>query len=599
MVFAFESERPSAQQMPTGSPDGGVKINVEPPMPKGPDRFLERESRAGRPAFGLGMATSPAVRIPSQSPARFATTTNGAEPKLDFEKLKKKAAKKKKKQQQQQRIGAVAPAVQTVRGFQTPPVTSGGEDFSDMSTAASTPRLGPKMLSSVTSSPALRPSTSSGISTLTTRLEALSMHASPGLMPFTSPSRSASRSRILTPTPPSESSEGEKMESYEIPLNLPFVNPEIATKSTTPTMVTEMRDSVVRKMTAADFEPLLCLGKGGFGTVLLVKQRATGRLYAQKQFKKASLVVHKRLVEQTKTERAILESVNRHPFVVKLFYAFQDHEKLYLILEYAEGGELFHHLALERLFPEDTAAFYLAELVLALDHLHRTVGVVYRDLKPENCLLDHEGHLLLTDFGLSKVAVDGDDRCNSFLGTIDYMAPEVIERKEYGMAVDWWSLGALGFDLLTGNPPFAAPNNKKIQEKILKGKLQMPYFLSPDSKDLLTRLLRKDPRKRLGGNMPKDMVALKGHRFFRKIDWVKLTRREMEPPIRPVVTDPELAENFAHEFTHAPVSPVVSRDDGPGVGMDVGDEGGVPVQDPFGGFSFVASSSLLEDGWLI
>jgi serine/threonine protein kinase len=305
------------------------------------------------------------------------------------------------------------------------------------------------------------------------------------------------------------------------------------------------------------------------------------------------LTVHKKLVEQTKTERAILESVNRHAFVVKLFYAFQDREKLYLILEYAQGGELFHHLAVERMFPEDTAAFYMAEMVLALDHLHRTVGVVYRDLKPENCLLDSEGHLLLTDFGLSKVAVDDDDTCRSFLGTVEYMAPEVIARSEYGMAVDWWSLGALGFDLLTGSPPFTGNNHAKIQEKILKQKLVLPYFLGPDAKDLLTRLLRKEPKKRLGANMPKDLQTIKNHRFFRKINWKKLESRELAPPIQPLITDPELAENFSNEFTDLALSPMASRKSNPLI------DGFEPMdseQDPFGGFSFVASQSLLDSG---
>lgn len=382
-----------------------------------------------------------------------------------------------------------------------------------------------------------------------------------------------------------------------------------------------------KKMTAEDFQPLRCLGKGSYGTVLLVKQNSTGRLYAQKQFKKASLVVHKKLVEQTKTERQILESVNRHPFVVKLFYAFQDREKLYLILEYGQGGELFTHLSSERMFSESTAAFYMAEMALALSHLHDTLGVVYRDLKPENCLLDAEGHLLLTDFGLSKVALPGarsragstatdasdDACCNSILGTVEYMAPEVVQGKKYGRSVDWWSFGALGFDLMTGNPPFRGRNNAKIQENIVKQKVVLPYFLSPDAKDLLTRLLRKEPRKRLGANMPKDLDILKKHRFFRKIDWVRLAAREVEPPIQPVITDPELAENFAAEFTDLPLSPMTSPTTGPS-GRDrdpyfspsssrprgrsiagSGPSGMSFRDDPFGGFSFVASSSLLNE----
>ncbi len=308
------------------------------------------------------------------------------------------------------------------------------------------------------------------------------------------------------------------------------------------------------------------------------------------------LTVHKRLVEQTKTERSILESVNRHPFVVKLYYAFQDHEKLYLILEYAQGGELFTHLAQERMFTEEVASFYMAEMVLALEHLHRNLGVVYRDLKPENCLLDAEGHLLLTDFGLSKVAVDENDKCNSMLGTVEYMAPEVVLGQKYGMAVDWWSFGALGFDLLTGSPPFQGQNHAKIQEKIVKQKLVMPYFLGPDAKDLLTRLLRKEPSKRLGYNMPKDMTTIKKHRFFRRLDWAKLAKREVEAPIQPLITDPELAENFSNEFTELALSPVLERSVAPWAKRD---ESSSAVEDPFGGFSYVASRSLLEgEGFL-
>lgn len=378
-----------------------------------------------------------------------------------------------------------------------------------------------------------------------------------------------------------------QMTSYEVNLEHDFVSSDVTEK--------ERRDSrqdpifnggVARKMQATDFEPLRCLGKGTYGTVLLVKQNGTGKLYAQKQFRKASLTVRKHLIEQTKTERAILESINRHPFVVKLYYAFQDHEKLYLILEYAQGGELFERMRTERMFPEETAAFYMAELVLALDHLHRNVGVVYRDLKPENCLLDAEGHLLLTDFGLSKVAVDGDYQCRSMTGTVEYMAPEVLLMQSYDTAVDWWSLGILGFDLLTGSSPFQANNDMKIKEKILKSKLVLPYFMSMDAKDLLTRLLRKEPKKRLGAHMPKDLQIIKTHRFFRKIDWAKLDRRELEPPIKPFITDPELAENFSADFTNLALSPVTPS--------GWGSQATRNEHDPFGGFSYVGSRSLLE-----
>ena len=504
-----------------------------------------------------------------------------------------KTKRKKKKAEKK----AAEPALKTIRGFTPTPIASGDEDSDFSQSKFRRKDLKAHDGSVCTSSPYLRPSSAGGgISALRQQLDTLDLEPVPGR-----PSAIRHKSKLGSETPSSTSvtsdtasdrdmSEMTEMTSYEIPLEHEFVSQEIQERQNSPSS-DFMMENVHRKMAAADFQPLTCLGKGTYGTVHLVKQVATGRLYAQKQFRKASLTVHKRLIEQTKTERVILESINRHPFVVKLYYAFQDHEKLYLILEYAQGGELFTHLASERMFSEETAAFYMAEMVLALEHLHHTVGVLYRDLKPENCLLDSEGHLLLTDFGLSKVAVDGAERCNSILGTIEYMAPEVILGHDYGTAVDWWSFGALGFDLLTGTPPFCANNHAKIQEKILKQKLVLPYFLGPDAKDLLTRFLRKEPSKRLGGNMPRDLQIIKKHRFFRKIDWTLLERRELEPPIKPVITDPELAENFASEFTDLALSPTLKSHDMGSYGWGMGDEG-----NPFGGFSFVASKSMLDYG---
>jgi serine/threonine protein kinase len=513
------------------------------------------------------------------------------------------------------------PALNTVRGFNGTPVVSGDED----SDCCPTPQTGEKnrpgrakkhhALNDVVSancSPALKPTVPpggmSGISRLRMQLDALNLaNEAANSTAASSRTTSLTNSDSLRSPPASDTTVSTGRDSgyyrsragsgicsedetasqgsthYEINLEHDFASEADGRAAADPVRPRH-------KMTADDFEPLRCLGKGTYGTVLLVKQRTTGRLYAQKQFKKASLVVHKKLVEQTKTERQILESVNRHPFVVKLYYAFQDQEKLYLILEYGQGGELFTHLSTERMFSEETAAFYMAEMVLALTHLHDTLGVVYRDLKPENCLLDAQGHLLLTDFGLSKVAVDS-DACNSILGTVEYMAPEVIQGKKYGKAVDWWSLGALGFDLMTGHPPFRGPNHAKIQDNIVRQKLALPFFLSADAKDLLTRLLRKEPAKRLGSTMPKDLATIKKHRFFRKIDWKKLAARDVEAPIQPIITDPELAENFSREFTDLCLSPVVSRF----ADVERGGSGAKDVKDdPFGGFSFVAPSSLLE-----
>ncbi|KAL6236895.1 hypothetical protein BDW75DRAFT_205571 [Aspergillus navahoensis] len=536
--------------------------------------------------------------------------------KLDANPLIAKGNRRRKKKKQAQ--VDVGPALSTVRGFT--PRGSGDEDSDFSTTSSCAPSSQPRALAgSNGASPMLQPISGGGISALRLQLDSMNLSGNS--------SRSKIADGLCSATPSnasvcSDSDETEILTSYEVPLDHDYVSTDAAAEekkqeeqSQNAMLTQDVRNQLCRKMTTNDFEPLLCLGKGSFGTVLLVRHALTGKLYAQKQFKKASITVHKKLVEQTKTERAILESVNRHPFVVKLFYAFQDHERLYLVLEYAQGGELFTHLAMERMFGEDAAAFYMAEMVLALEHLHQNVGVIYRDLKPENCLLDREGHLLLTDFGLSKIAVDDDDRCNSSLGTIEYMAPEVIQGKPYGKACDWWSLGALGYDLLTGSPPFKANNHAKLQEKILKQKLVLPYYLGPDAKDLLTRLLRKEPSKRLGYHMPKDLQTIKSHRFFRKIDWRALERRTLTPPIVPVVTDPALAENFSTDFTALQLSPVEgpSFNDhyaaqhwnngsgsgshsgmGTGIGMPMDHDGGEHDSNPFGGFSFVAPSSLLD-----
>lgn len=567
--------------------------------PLTPKPLESRLSRHGTPPIDI-------VTIPSEARSRTKTSSQHEDttladstprPQFDIKPPRRKKRGPKK--------GAVA-ALSTVRGFT--PATSGDEDsdFSegfrrmrDLSVQRSSSivrkdlSLDRSGRSSIGSALEIRSSSpSGGISALTRQLDALeSDGASPRPSTLRGKSKLISEEMSSASVTSGTSGDEDAMEltSYEVPLEHDFVSPEISRKEKRQARQDPlMNGEVVRKMQAVDFDPLCCLGKGTYGTVLLVKQASTGKLYAQKQFRKASLTVRKQLVEQTKTERSILESINRHPFVVKLYYAFQDHEKLYLILEYAQGGELFERMRTERMFPEETAAFYMAEMVLALEHLHHTVGVVYRDLKPENCLLDSEGHLLLTDFGLSKVAVDGEHQCRSMTGTVEYMAPEVIQMQHYGTAVDWWSFGILGFDLLTGSTPFRANNDMKVREKILKAKLVLPYFLSPDAKDLLTRLLRKEPKKRLGACMPRDMQTIKNHRFFRKIEWARVEKREVEPPIKPLITDPELAENFSNDFTDLAVSPVVAA--------PLHSAGAKSDHDPFGGFSFVGSRSLLESG---
>ncbi|CAI9567114.1 unnamed protein product, partial [Staurois parvus] len=221
-----------------------------------------------------------------------------------------------------------------------------------------------------------------------------------------------------------------------------------------------------------------------------------------------------------------------HPFIVKLHYAFQTEGKLYLILDFLRGGDVFTRLSKEVMFTEEDVKFYLAELALALDHLH-SLGIVYRDLKPENILLDEAGHIKLTDFGLSKESVDHEKKAYSFCGTVEYMAPEVVNRRGHTQSADWWSFGVLMFEMLTGTLPFQGKDRNETMNMILKSKLGMPQFLSPEAQSLLRMLFKRNPLNRLGAGLDR-VEEIKRHPFFATIDWNKLYRREIQPRLNPL-----------------------------------------------------------------
>lgn len=298
-----------------------------------------------------------------------------------------------------------------------------------------------------------------------------------------------------------------------------------------------------------DFSLLKVLGKGGYGKVFQVKKvtgQDSGTIFAMKVLKKASIVRNQKDTAHTKAERNILEAV-KHPFIVDLKYAFQTGGKLYLILEYLSGGELFMHLEREGIFLEESACFYLSEIILALEHLH-IQGIIYRDLKPENVLLDAQGHVKLTDFGLCKEHIQEGIVTHTFCGTIEYMAPEILTRSGHGKAVDWWSLGALLYDMLTGNPPFTADNRKKTIEIILKGKLNLPPYVTPDARDLIRKLLKRQVSQRLGSG-PEDGKAIRRHPFFKHINWQDVLSRKLEPPFRPCLSSEDDVSQFDTKFT--------------------------------------------------
>ncbi|XP_060612281.1 ribosomal protein S6 kinase alpha-6 [Anolis sagrei] len=332
------------------------------------------------------------------------------------------------------------------------------------------------------------------------------------------------------------------------------------------------------KADPAQFELLKVLGQGSFGKVFLVRKIIgpdAGQLYAMKVLKKASLKVRDRV--RTKMERDILVEVN-HPFIVKLHYAFQTEGKLYLILDFLRGGDVFTRLSKEVMFTEEDVKFYLAELALALDHLH-SLGIVYRDLKPENILLDEAGHIKLTDFGLSKESVDQEKKAYSFCGTVEYMAPEVVNRRGHNQSADWWSFGVLMFEMLTGTLPFQGKDRNETMNMILKAKLGMPQFLSPEAQSLLRMLFKRNPANRLGAGSD-GVEEIKRHPFFSTIDWNKLYRREIQPPFKPASGRPEDTFCFDPEFT------AKTPKDSPGVPPSAN------AHQLFKGFSFVATTAI-------
>ncbi|CAN1183074.1 Serine/threonine-protein kinase AtPK2/AtPK19 [Linum perenne] len=335
-----------------------------------------------------------------------------------------------------------------------------------------------------------------------------------------------------------------------------------------------------RKIGPVDFEILRMVGQGAFGKVFLVKRKKQqlgngDGIFAMKVMKKDN-IIKKNHVDYMRAERDILTKVV-HPFIVQLRYSFQTKTKLYLILDFINGGHLFFHLYRQGIFSEDQARLYAAEIVSAVSHLH-DCGIVHRDLKPENILLDVDGHVMLTDFGLAK-EIDEYSRSNSMCGTTEYMAPEILLSKGHNKDADWWSVGILLYEMLAGQPPYTHQNRKKLQEKIIKEKIKLPPLVSSDGHSLLKGLLQKDPSKRLG-NGPGGGNDIKHHKWFKSINWKKLEARELQPKFVPVVSGKECTSNFDKCWTTMPA------DDSPASTPTAGEH--------FQGYTYVAPNPWLS-----
>lgn len=298
------------------------------------------------------------------------------------------------------------------------------------------------------------------------------------------------------------------------------------------------------KYSLTDFVIQRTLGTGSFGRVHLVRSVHNGRFYAIKVLKKARIVKMKQ-VEHTNDERRMLKIVD-HPFLTRMWGTFQDARNLFMVMDYIEGGELFSLLRRSQRFPNQVAKFYAAEVVLALEYLHAQ-DIIYRDLKPENILLDRNGHIKITDFGFAK---EVKDVTWTLCGTPDYIAPEVVSTKAYNKSVDWWSLGILIYEMLTGYTPFYDQTPMKTYENILVCNVRYPSYLNQDAVDLLQKLITKDLSKRLGnlGGGPSDV---KNHPWFAEVLWAKLLSKDIEtpyePPIQPGTGDTSLFDRYPEE----------------------------------------------------
>ena len=318
-------------------------------------------------------------------------------------------------------------------------------------------------------------------------------------------------------------------------------------------------DSAMRKVGIDSFYTVSVIGKGSYAKVLLVRKKDNEQYYAMKVLKK-QYVEKKKQHEHVKVERRVLIATSDSPFVVKLHFAFQNDKNLYFVLDYCYGGELFNLLQKRKRLSEEETRFYTAQLVLAIEHLHKH-DIVYRDLKPENVLLCRDGYIKITDFGLSHISALNIE-AKTFCGTPEYLAPEILERHGYGKPVDWWALGAIIYEMLVGIPPFYTQSKLDLFERIRNEEPSYPKFLSEGTKKLLRLLLHKNPAMRLGS--AHGASEIKQHPWFSLIDWDEIAAKETKPFFVPQDDTSNGLSNFDQHFTDMSLySPQLMFDQGP------------------------------------
>uniref|UniRef100_A0A671NDV1 Protein kinase C n=1 Tax=Sinocyclocheilus anshuiensis TaxID=1608454 RepID=A0A671NDV1_9TELE len=335
-----------------------------------------------------------------------------------------------------------------------------------------------------------------------------------------------------------------------VALNCGVNSAELASKLSEIGMLNTLskRKSQTVKIVLEDFSFLQVLGKGSFGKVMLARLKRDHRVFAVKMLKK-DVILQEDDVEATMIEKRVLTLAHQHPFLTQLYYCFQTAERLFFVMEFVNGGDLMFHIQKCRRFDEPRARFYAAEIISALMFLH-SKGIIYRDLKLDNILLDRDGHCKLADFGMCKEDIRDGKLTSTFCGTPDYIAPEIILEELYGVSVDWWALGVLLYEMLSGHAPFEAETEDELFECILKDEVIYSSWLSNEAEDILRGLLTRDPACRLGC-MDRDggEEAITAHPFFTGLDWEKLNRREITPPFTPRIDSIEDVNNFDPDFT--------------------------------------------------
>uniref|UniRef100_A0A8C6KVE6 Protein kinase N3 n=1 Tax=Nothobranchius furzeri TaxID=105023 RepID=A0A8C6KVE6_NOTFU len=308
------------------------------------------------------------------------------------------------------------------------------------------------------------------------------------------------------------------------------------------------------RMLMDDFRLISVLGRGHFGKVLLAEFKKTGRLFAIKALKKRDIVTRGE-VDSLMSEKRIFEMINasRHPFLVNLHGCFQTSDHVCFVMEYLAGGDLMIHIHND-VFSEAQTRFYSACVLLGLEFLHLN-KIIYRDLKLDNLLMDADGFVKITDFGLCKEGVGHGDQTSTFCGTPEFLAPEVLTDESYTRAVDWWGLGVLVYEMLVGESPFPGEDEEEVFDSIVNNDVQYPTSLHPDAVSIMQKLLKKNPLKRLGAG-ERDAKEVKGEKFFQPIDWEALTTKKLKPPFLPSIKDSTDVSNFDSDFTQ--LQPVLS-----------------------------------------